>query len=171
MEAGSQLIAHFVEDLEPAALLETVEALVAGALGSASAVRTSLSVARGASTVVYITFISFREVHQAAVRQMIGKLVERGAKLTYLSGKEGRSGVLQLQADGLPCAVNLLSSVIARLIYVSKKGNISKSNAVACACDRQKSVFTRQGFLACSWQVRGFHGFGGRGNRSSDMLG
>ena len=104
MEAGSRLIAHFAEDLDPAALQETVKEFVAEALGSASDVRTSVSVARGASTVVYIAFISFQEVAQSAVYQMIGELHVMGAKLTYLSGKEGRSGILQLQADGVPHA-------------------------------------------------------------------
>ena len=99
---GSQLIAYFAEDLDPIHLRETVKALVAGDPGSWPGEHLSMSVARGASTVVYITFLSFREVGQAAVDQMIGKLHRMGATLTYLVGEEGRSGALQLQADGRP---------------------------------------------------------------------
>lgn len=101
-EDGSQLIAHFAEDLDHLHLRETVKVLVVGELGSWPGKHLSMSVARGASTMVYITFLSYREVGQAAVDQMIGKLHRMGAKLTYLVGEEGRSGALQLQADGCP---------------------------------------------------------------------
>ena len=111
MKAGCQLVAHFAEDLNLATLRETVEDLVAGALSNASGSRIRVSVARAASTVVYITFISFREVDQAAVYQMIGKLHAMGAKPTYLSGNEGKSGVLRLHADGLPPTIGLPSNM------------------------------------------------------------
>ena len=90
IEPGSQLVAHFAEDLDPAALRKTIKDLAAGDVGSGFFERLTVSVARGASTVVYITFMSFREVDQTAVDLMIGKLHRMGAMLTYLSGKEER---------------------------------------------------------------------------------
>ena len=126
MEDGSQLVAHFCEDLDPAALKKTVEDLVEDALGSASGARTSVSVARGASTVVYLTFVSFREVDQAAVDQMVGKLHRMGAKLTYLSGKEGRSGVLQLQDDGRPLPYSCFETVMIHTMF-GQRASIARS--------------------------------------------
>ena len=101
VEAGSQLVAHFADDLDPAALREKVEGLVTGTLGSAPGVCTNVTVAKGASTVVYIT--SYREVNQAKVGQMVGKLTRMGASVKYLSGNKDKSGVLRFQAEGMPC--------------------------------------------------------------------
>ena len=116
MEVGSQLVAHFAEELAPAALQKAVGDLLAGALGSASLAQMSLNVARGASTVVYITFTSFKEAESAAVVQMIEGLQAKGATLTYLSGNEGTSGVLKPQAGDLPLTIFFLDKIYAHVL-------------------------------------------------------
>ena len=99
-EAGSQLIAHFKHDLDAADLLENTEGLLMDALASVSGVRTE--VARGCSTVVYITFITFKEAPQAAVMKLLDELLKQGATLMRIPGLEDQSGILRLQTEGLP---------------------------------------------------------------------
>lgn len=98
-EAGSQLVAHFKHDLDAAHLLKNVEGLLLDALTSMSGVR--IEIARGCSTIVYMTFIKFKEAPQAAIVKLLGELLEQGAMVMRMPGLEDQSGVLKLQAEGL----------------------------------------------------------------------
>ena len=127
VQAGSQLIAHFSKDLDLVALRKTVESLLLDASGTLASVK----VARGC-TVVYIAYAPFKGFDEAAVDQIIGKLHRMGATLTHLCGKEGRSGVLHLQSDGLPQVISCSATKYLKLI---KAGALS-------ACDRLDYLFT-----------------------------
>ena len=98
-EAGSQLIARFHQDLDAADLHKSVEGLLADALTSMSGVR--VEVARGNSTIVYMTFITFKEASQMGVTKLLGELAMKGATLTRCPGLDDQSGILKLQTDGV----------------------------------------------------------------------
>ena len=98
-EAGSQLIAHFDQDLEAADLRKNVKALLMRAMTTLFGVR--VEVARGCSTIVYISFITFKEASQAGVKKLLGELALQGAVLMRCPGFEEQSGVLNLQVEGL----------------------------------------------------------------------
>lgn len=94
-EAGSQLIAHFKEDMDHALAVRLATEIVEEDVGIDNI---HIEVAMGC-TVVYITFITFKMADQNSVHMMLGKLAMR-ATLTYAKGFEGQSGVLTLQREG-----------------------------------------------------------------------
>ena len=103
-EAGSQLIAHFDQDVDADALRETTERLLLDALTSMSGVR--IEVAKGC-TIVYITFIIFKEASQAGVMKLLNELSIKGATVTLCPGLDKQFGVLKLHAEGPHCVPSL----------------------------------------------------------------
>ena len=97
-EAGSQLIAHFDQDLDATDLRTTMEGLLIDAMTNGSDVR--VEIARGYSTVVYITFVTFKEAAQTGVTKLLGELAMKGAVLTHCPGFGHQTGVLNLQVEG-----------------------------------------------------------------------
>ena len=98
--AGSPLIAHFDRDLNAEELRVTTERLLVDALASLSGVR--VEVARGC-TVVYISFITYKEALQAGVMKLLNELSNNGATLTWCPGSGSQSGILKLQSTGGRC--------------------------------------------------------------------
>ena len=69
------------------------------AMTSVTGVR--IEIAKGCSTVVYITFITFKEAPQVAMMKLLDDLLKQGATLMRIPGLEDQSGILRLQAEGL----------------------------------------------------------------------